>query len=96
MAALVTLAEAKLRVRVVEADTSFDADLTMKAQQATAIVSNYLKRPDDFDWLTVDATELSVVKAAILEVTRNLFEGLDPLPQFVKDILWRYRDPALA
>jgi len=96
MAALVTPEEVKLRLRIVPSDTSFDDDLTMKAEQATAIVVNFLKRSVDYDWLLVDADELSIVKASILEVVKNLFEGTEPLSGWVKDLLWRYRDPALA
>ena len=93
MPALVTLEEAKLRVRVVQSDTSFDADLIMKAEQATDIVVDYIKRSDHL-WTDADAPPL--VKAAILEVVKNLFEDQEALPQAIKNILWRYRDPALA
>ena len=93
MPALVTLPEAKLRLRIIEADTSFDADVTMKMEQATDIVVDFIKRPDHA-WTDADAP--SLIKAAVLEVVRHLFEGNDPLPQSVKDLLWRYRDPALA
>lgn len=93
MAALVTLDQAKMRLRLTDSDSFHDADVTMKAEQATDIVVDYIKRPDH-GWTDADAPP--IIQAAILEVVRNLFEGTDPLPQPVKDILWRYRDPALA
>lgn len=96
MVALVTLSEALLRLRLTETESFHVPDVEMKIEQATAIVVNYLKRADDYAWELVDPTEMSLVKAAILEVVRNMFEGLDPLPEAVKNLLWRYRDPALA
>jgi hypothetical protein len=93
MPALVTLEEAKLRLRIVPAETAFDGDLAMKIEQATDIVVDYIKQANH-TWTDVDSPPL--IKAAILEVVKNLFEGAEPLPQAIKNILWRYRDPALA
>lgn len=96
MTPLVTLSEVKTRLRILPAETFHDTDLTMKAAQASSIVTNYLKRPDDYDWGLATDMEIDVVKAAVLEVAANLFERTEPLNEWVKDILHRYRDPSLA
>lgn len=93
MAALVKLDQAKLRLRLTEADDYHEPDVKMKMEQASDIVIDYIKR-SDHEWTDEDTPP--VVQAAILEVVRNLFEGVDPMPQPVKDLLWRFRDPALA
>lgn len=93
MAALVTLAEAKSHLRVLNSDQ--DTDIGMKAEAASDIVTDYIKRPDH-EWTDADAPAL--IKAAILLVLGDLFNDREGagLSEGVKAILHRYRDPALA
>ena len=94
MAALVTLEQARHRLRLSAAEDYHEPDVEMKMEQASDIVIDYIKRPDH-EW--TDADTPPVIQAAILEVLMRLFEGSDdPLSSGVKSILWRYRDPALA
>ena len=94
MAALVTLAQARYRLRLTEDDDYHEPDVQMKMEQATALVIDYIKRPDH-GWTDADAPP--VIQATILEVLMRLFEGAeDPLSQGIKNMLQRYRDPALA
>jgi hypothetical protein len=99
MAALVTLEEARVHLRLTE-DEFDDADIaatvTFQAEAASDIVIDYIKRPDH-GWTDADAPAL--VKSAILLVLGALFdnrEGGDPISEAVQSLLWRYRDPALA
>ncbi len=93
MVALVTLAEAKAHLRVL--NTDHDTDITMKMGQASDIIIDYIKTPDH-GW--TDSTAPNLIKAAILLVLGTLFDEREGagIPDGVKDILWRYRDPALA
>ena len=93
MPALVTLDEGKRRLGIVLSETYYDQRVIDLTEQATDIVIDYIKRPDH-GWTDADSPPL--IKAAVLEVVKSLFEGADPLPQAVKDLLWRSRDPALA
>jgi len=114
MVALVTQTECAQQLRVNIAGLSSEAvdDLMFKADQASAIVVDYLKRPFD-DAPAVDpriyppgstawteATTPTLVKAAILIILTALYDGRTPtdelLSEPVKGILHRYRDPALA
>lgn len=67
--------------------------------QATAIVIDYIKRPDH-GW-TVQNVPFHV-KAAILHVLKRLYDDRDaemeggPFPAHIKSLLDRDRDPALA
>jgi hypothetical protein len=96
---LVTLQQAKDQVRVYGfADD--DSQLLLKAEQASDIVVDYIKRPDH-GW--TDRTCPGHVRSAVLLVLGNLFgtrgddaKTAEPLSQPVKDLLWRERDPALA
>lgn len=99
---LITLEEAVGQLKI-SADEDED-DITLKMSLATAIVIDYIKRPDH-GW---DAdTVPDVVKAAILEQLVELyrFRGDDPqapapadgyLSPSISRKLHRYRDPALA
>jgi hypothetical protein len=91
MEPLVTVETAKVYLRLL--GTDFDAELAIKVVTATGIVIDYIKQPDH-GW--TDETVPPEVQAVIYEVVRNLMEGGDPLPQKLKDIVWRHRDPALA
>lgn len=99
MAALVTTAEAQRHLRLTDTDMEDEAtaaDVALKAEAASYIVIDYIKRPDH-EWTDSDAPFL--IKAAILLVLGALFEdreGGNPISEAVQSVLWRYRDPALA
>ena len=67
--------------------------------QASQIVVDYIKRPDH-GW--TPETVPPHVQAAVMHVLLRLYDDRQgelpggPLPQHVKDLLWRERDPALA
>lgn len=94
---LIDLQTAKEWLRVRHDDE--DALITRLAEQAVGMVVDYIKRPDH-GW-TLE-TLPAHVEAAILHVLTRLYDDrsgeLDggPMPQHVKDMLWRERDPALA
>lgn len=97
MVALVTLEEAKYRVRIDDSDS--DEDVQAMIEQASDIVTNYLKRPDH-GW-----TEASVpdrIKSAILLVIGRLYLDREGqleggiLSETVKALVHRDRDPAIA
>lgn len=78
-----------------------DEDFTIQTMidQASSIVIDYLKKPvDEWDRHTLPRH----VQAAILHVLKRVYDDRagelegGPLPQHVKDILRRERDPALA
>jgi hypothetical protein len=72
-----------------------DQMLTSKILQASDIVVDYIKRYDH-EW---DAdTAPSLIKAAVLGVLTMLYDHPedDPLTAGVKNVLHRYRDPAIA
>jgi len=82
-----------------------DEDLTLKIQQASALVQIYLKRPAEWDVSSrpEDDPEFAVVQAAVLKVLGNLyrFRGDDekpvsPLSEDVVALLSMLRDPTLA
>lgn len=94
---LVDLRTAKEWLRV----THDDEDLLIQAlaDQASAIVVDFIKRPDH-GW-TVN-TLPQHVQAAVFHVLKRLYddpagelEG-GPLAPHIKDMLWRERDPAIA
>jgi hypothetical protein len=93
MAALVTLAEAQTELR--QPNPAFAADIGKKAEMASELVIDYIKRPDH-GW--TDETVPLVVKAAILAVLQILYDepNGDPLNGNVRRMLHRFRDPALA
>ena len=114
MVALVTEAEALQQLRVSAAGLSSEAlvDLMFKADQASAIVVDYLKLPfNDGERVNpliyppgftpwTETTVPTLVKAAILIVLTALYDGRSPedelLSPAVMAILHRFRDPALA
>ena len=98
MAALVTIDEARRHLNLTVSDMGADkgADIDGKAEAASEIVIDYIKRPDH-GW-TAETVPFHV-KAAILLVLGALVadrEGGDPLSDAVKGLLHRFRDPALA
>jgi hypothetical protein len=102
MTALVTLEEIKDRLRI-DTDAS-DTDLLRMADEATEIVLNYLKRPqelpsddDAYDEPWTPDTVPGSVRSAILLVVRSLHDEVDePLSDTVRALVHRYRDPAMA
>lgn len=109
MASLVSLDTAKLHLRITDAD--HDADVTLKSNQATGIVLDYLKsgrtRWDNDPIETWDETTIDpIAQAAILDVLSLLYEhrgddlGVDNPDEMLWDAirrrLARMRDPALA
>jgi hypothetical protein len=95
MVALVSVAAAK-RHLIIEDDFR-DEDILAKTEEATAIVVDYLKKPDH-GW--TEDTVPGQVKAAILLTFACLFRNpdgdVDPLSDAVRSLLHRMRDPALA
>jgi hypothetical protein len=98
MTSLVTTDEARRHLRLTESnmeDEDIAADVADKMVQATGIVVDFLKQPEH-EWTaeTVPAT----IKAAILIVLGRIYEDREDasIPENVKDMLWRNRDPALA
>lgn len=106
MAALLTLADAKMHLRVTHAFE--DAYLTQLCDAASDAVLGYLKRPTpEVDWTA--STVPPRVKAALLLLLDDLYanRGADGtttaprpadgyLPPRVTALLHRDRDPALA
>lgn len=101
--AVITLAQAKARLRI-DLDEG-DEDYELMLEQASAIVVDYLKLPvgtydlayqDESGW--EDAPE--PVKAAVCLVFGNLDKNRageeDPLTPAVRSLLHRYRDPAIG
>jgi hypothetical protein len=97
MTNLVDLETAKRHIRM---DEDFADDVIYsKIEQASAIIVDYLKLDDPDIW-DIDSTESEeipkVVEAATLLIIEALFDGSDPLSDTVKNLVHRYRDPALA
>lgn len=98
MAALVTIEEARRHLKLTTsnmADADVAADVADKAEAATDIVIDYIKQPDH-EWTDADAPAL--IKAAVLLVLGDLFDNREAatISDPVKNLLHRYRDPALA
>lgn len=91
MEPLVSVETVKTYLRLVGPD--YDAELGLKVVAATAIVIDYIKRPDHA-WTQVDVPD--VIMAAICEVVGNLMDERQALTEDVKALLWRFRDPAIA
>lgn len=94
---LVDLRTAKAWLHVMHDDQ--DLLIQRLIDQASAIVVDFIKRPDH-GW--TPETLPPHVEAAIFHVLKRLYddpagelEG-GPLAPFVKDMLWRERDPAIA
>lgn len=97
VAALITLTQAKDQVEI-EHDEK-DSAILLKIEEASAIVTDYIKRPDH-GW--TDRTVPAHVRAAVRLVFASLWsnrgdgEAPDPLSATVKSLLHRERDPAVA
>jgi hypothetical protein len=94
--ALITLEQAKAELRIVTDDE--DEDIQRRADQATAIVIDYLKDRANPLW-DLD-TVPGPVQAAIFVMLTNLYER-DPAKDAaawdaVERLVIRFRDPALA
>lgn len=80
-----------------------DAKLEQIASDASEIMLDYLKKPLDY-WQSSAGDPAGVpgtVRAATLKVAASLYEnrdgsGPEALSQDVKDMVHRYRDPAMA
>lgn len=99
MAALVTLLQCKKHLHV--EDDLHDVEITLKRDQATATIVDYLESRADPTW--TDQTVPGQVSAAILLLLGNLYEhrGDDMQAdeacwQAITRLLVRSRDPALA
>lgn len=102
MAGLIELPVAKGHLRITDAD--HDADVQLKADQASAIVVDFLKAQADPDW-TPQTVNL-IVQSAILDVLTCLYEhrgddfGINNPDAGLWDAigrrLARLRDPAVA
>lgn len=105
--AIVDFDTAKEHLRITH--NTLDAEILTKLEHASAIVVDYLKKPVG-TWELGDVSQHSSgdsgenapypVEAATLLVLGALMEGREGedqiLTQAVKDLLHRYRDPALA
>lgn len=95
MVALVTLEDAKARLRVDFADE--DTLIEQLLDDATDIIIGYIKQPDH-EW--DDTTVPPRIRSAILLTVARLYEdreGSEPvLNDTIKGLLHRDRDPALA
>lgn len=95
---LVTLDQVKAHLDYELSFTERDDDLTLKLEQASAIVLDYIKVADDY-WQDSNGVPVGVpplITAAVLIVVDALFEKKEPLSQAVMDLVHRYRDPAMA
>ena len=90
---LVDLITAKHHLRMDGDDA--DEIIVSKVEQAGAVLRDYLKVDEDM-W-DGDSEEVPlVVEAAVLLITDALFHGTEPLSPTVKNLVHRFRDPALA
>lgn len=91
---VLTIEEALAQVR--EDAGNNDADVARKAAEASAIVIDYVTHADKETW--TDVTAPGVIKAAAKIVLTHLYDDRDgdPLSPSVKNLLRRFRDPALA
>jgi hypothetical protein len=100
---LLTIDQAKLHLRIT--DDEHDEELEEMVPEVSEIILNYLKLPST-SWQTTDGEPEDVpgaVKSAVKVAISALFEnpeqnpdGPQVLSQAVKDLLHRYRDPAMA
>jgi hypothetical protein len=96
---LVTDQEARNHLRIdgtpESPPSAADDLLTMYILQASDIVIDYIKQ---YEHTWTDTTAPHTIKAAVLLVLNVLYDNPadDPLTPGVKNILHRYRDPALA
>jgi hypothetical protein len=97
--ALVTDREARLHLHIdampESPPSAADELVTMKIEHASNIVADYIKDPGN-GWTAETAPRL--IKAAVLLVLGIIYDdaAADPLTPGVKNILRRWRDPAMA
>jgi hypothetical protein len=96
--AIIDFDVAKQHLRI---DHEYEDELIrMQIEQASAVVVDYLKMPEgSWDMDSSDAPAPWPVQAAALLVLTTLHEdreGGDPISKAVRDLLIRFRDPALA
>lgn len=98
-AVLITLAQAKAQLRMLDGEDDRDSEIVLKMEEASDIIVGYLKNADH-GW--TDRTVPGHVRAAILLVFTNLWhhrgddDGSDPISPAVVSLLMRDRDPAIA
>lgn len=99
MTVLITLAQAKAQLQMLEGEDDRDSQIILTMEAASDIVVGYLKNPNH-GW--TDRTVPPRVRAACLLVLTNLWahrgdDGYsDPISPAVVSVLMRDRDPALA
>ena len=99
MPVLITLAQAKAQLQMVDGENDRDSQIILKMEEASDIVVGYLKNPNH-GW--TDRTVPPRVRSAILLVLSHLWAhrgddgGADPISDGVVSLLMRDRDPALA
>ncbi len=103
MAMLISVDAAKLHLQLLDDD--HDEQLEEMIPDVSEIILNYLKLPST-SWQTTDGEPEDVpgsVRSAVKLGISAMFENPEQLPdgpqvlsQAVKDLLHRYRDPALA
>jgi hypothetical protein len=108
VSALLTIEQARRQIRLLPLDGSFDDELVPLIEIATAIVIDYIKRPDHTWSASSDPAgspydpDFVIVTHAIAEVLSNLWthrgdsDAPGPLTDRVRMILERLRDPSLA
>lgn len=101
MAPLVSLADAKSHLHIPDSYTDRDADVLLKAEQASAIVVDYLKTDTAMTWTS--STVPGPVQAAVLLMLGHLYENRgddmkadEGVWSAVSRYCMRFRDPALA
>lgn len=95
MAALVTVDEMKVQLRILEDD--FDAELGNWIETAHGRIVRYIKS-DDETITYLEEIDQNALKIAEIVAVKALFEGADdaPMTQAVKSLLVDFRDPTLA
>ena len=96
---LVALDVAKVHLRLPATDTTHDADLELKLQQASDAILSYLKGGADPTW--APDTVPAVVQASILFYLELLFDHTQhnndaAVWEAIGRLLVRYRDPGLS
>lgn len=99
MTVLITLAQARAQLQMLDGEDDRNSQILLKMEEASDIVVGYLKNPDH-GW--TDRTVPPRVRSAILLVLSNIWhhrgddDGADPISPAVVSLLMRDRDPALA
>jgi hypothetical protein len=97
MAALITLDEAKEHLRITT--TAQDADIQQKADEASAIVIDYLKTEEAWDPTTVPLPVKAAVKLTLAHLWEHRGDDMasdEALWAALRRVLERFRDPTLA